>query len=465
MDDTKSWLPLSERGCFRYLVVSQVLARMGRGEDRVDAVRAVAATQQATPVGFLSVSERSIYRWLAAFEAEGGRGLEDKTRSLGEGSSVLSGELLEFLVAQRELDKWASIPELIRRARARRLVGQGAPICRQTVYRALVRMGISTQRRKRTRDRDARRFAYPHRMDMVLADGKHFKAGAKRLKRMAFFFLDDCSRCGLEVVVGTSENTALFLRGFYRTIRHHGQMGNLYLDRGPAFIAHDTAAVCAHLSIHLSHGEASYPEGHGKIERLNQTALNAVLRNLDRRPDVDPTCEALELRLRHWLFEVYNHEPHESLDAPEEEEMTSKRKQSPRERFLQDPKPLVFPESDEALRQAFVIAETRSVSKDRVVSIASVAYEVPRGLAGREVTIYRYLLLGTVAVLHKGRVVTVHPVDLAANARAHRARAGKAEEVDHPPPPSAAEMAFDEEFGPITGADGGFNDPANPEEK
>ena len=40
------------------------------------------------------------------------------------------------------------------------------------------------------------------RMLMVLADGKHFRAGTARLKRVALVFLDDASRYGLDVVVG-----------------------------------------------------------------------------------------------------------------------------------------------------------------------------------------------------------------------------------------------------------------------
>jgi transposase InsO family protein len=199
------------------------------------------------------------------------------------------------------------------------VVGSGARICRQTVYRVLRRMGVAVARRKKQRDRDTRRFAYPHRLEMVLCDGKHFRAGAGRLRRVALFYLDDATRLGLNVVVGTSETRALFLRGLYETVRRHGRMLALYVDHGPGFIANDSAAVCARLEVALVLGESSYPEAHGKIERFNQTAKRSLLRNLDRRPDIDPDCRALELRLRHWLFEIYNHTPHESLPKPTEE--------------------------------------------------------------------------------------------------------------------------------------------------
>jgi len=38
-----------------------------------------------------------------------------------------------------------------------------------------------------------------------------------------------------------------------------------------------------------------------------------VLRHLAGSPEVDPDCGALELRLRHWLREIYNHTPHQGL--------------------------------------------------------------------------------------------------------------------------------------------------------
>jgi hypothetical protein len=82
---------------------------------------------------------------------------------------------------------------------------------------------------------DMRRFAYPHRMMMVLADGKYLRAGTKRAKCVAVFFLDDPSRFGLAVVVGTAESAELFLRDLHRVLRCFGVMDLLFLDRGPGF--------------------------------------------------------------------------------------------------------------------------------------------------------------------------------------------------------------------------------------
>jgi putative transposase len=306
--------PFSADALVRYQVVSLVRARLLAGASRADAVREVAAIQHATPRGELRrVSERSVYRWLAAYEREGVEGLEEKPRETEAVSRVLDRRLLEFLAASRVKDRRASIPELLRRAEELGLLSSWRAVDRTTVFRALVRLGVSMARTKKERDRDMRRFAYEHRMELVLADGKHFRAGATRQRRVACFFLDDATRFGLHVVVGTSESAELFLRGFHEVLRAHGRIGILYLDHGPGFVANAVTEVCRRLEIALIHGESRYPEGHGKVERFNQTAGNAVLRALDGRAEVDPACAALELRIGHWLHDTYNHTPHEGL--------------------------------------------------------------------------------------------------------------------------------------------------------
>lgn len=443
----------TDEALFRFRVISDVLSRELRGELRADAVPAVAGLEHPTFDGRPhQVSARTVYRWLNAYEMGGVAGLDPKSRRRTTTSVVLPAALLAFVGAQKGEDVRASIPELLRRARELGIIGGKDRIDRSTVYRACVRMGIPVVRRRRAKVRDSRRFAYPHRMNMVLSDGKHFRAGVSRAKRLAMFFLDDATRLGLDVVVGPSESKTLFLRGLYAAIQHHGIADIYYLDHGAGYIAKDTLTVVSQLPSHLIHGEVAYPEGHGKIEKFNQTALEAALRSLDGRADVDPSCGALELRLRHWLRETYNHTPHESLGLD-----------TPWQRFSKDPRVLRFPGSLTALRERFLVHLERTVSNDHVISVDSINYETPRGLAGSKVTVYRQILDDTLQVLHEGRMVRIHPVDLAANAQDHRGRTHPAGEVTPVPSKSAADLAFERDFHPIVGSDGGFSDPQKKE--
>ena len=107
-----------------------------------------------------------------------------------------------------------------------------------------------------------RRWRYPHRMQCVLVDGKHFRAGNARLRRVALFFLDDATRYGLDGLVGTSESVELFLHGLYEMTSKHGLMDLLYLDKGPGFRSNDTLAVVqGGLRAWLIHGTTRYPPG------------------------------------------------------------------------------------------------------------------------------------------------------------------------------------------------------------
>jgi len=440
---------LSSRALFRYSIVAQVTARMQAGEPPAVAVCTVAAREHVFFDGSPQrISERSLYRWLAAYREHGIAGLEVKDREPSF-SSILPEAFVDFLIAEKRCDPQASVPELIRRAKARGIVKPEEPVQRSTVYRTCKRLGLPLARRKGAKERDARRFAYPHRMDMVLCDGKHFRAGKDRLKRVVLFYLDDASRYPLHSVVGTSETKELFLRGLYECIVKHGYMAALYVDRGPGFVAEDTVAVAAKLEIPLLYGEAGYKEGRGKVERFNRTAKADLLRSLDGRPDVDPDCGALELRIRHYTDKVYAHQPHEGLDGD-----------TPWRRFHRDARSLRFPEDRRSLQAKFEVWIERRVSADHVVSVDSVDYEMPRGYGGQSVVLRRRILDAGIGFLHEGKLIDLHPVDLHRNARSPRACGNDDREPPQAvPPATAADLAFQHDFGPVVEDDGGLDLP------
>ena len=252
------------------------------------------------------ISVRTLQRWRAAWASGKLAALEPRQRTRTTTSQALSVELVAFLRTEKRCDPRASAPELVRRARERGIVPADLKIDRTSVWRACRRMGLPTRRRPHKREGDTRRWRYAERMQCVLADGKHFRAGAARRRRVALFFIDDATRYGLQVRVGTAESSELFLRALYQMVMRHGLADLFFLDKGPGFISKDTQAVVqGGLDALLIHGTTRYPQGHGAIERFNRTAYDQVLRSLDGAADVDPACAALTLRLRHFL-ERYN---------------------------------------------------------------------------------------------------------------------------------------------------------------
>jgi len=430
---------------FRYLIVSLVLTCEKRGVKRSEAVKTVATQSHWSPTGMQQIGQRTIYRYMKDFDSNGlpDIQLQSNTRLC----TAISDVLLDFFIKQKKDDEKTSIPEMIERAVESGLIDSAKDVDRTTVWRTLQRKGTPTHRSKTPKkDKDTRRFAFAHRMEMVICDGKHFRAGEKRLKRVVLFYLDDSSRMGLGLIVGTSETTELYLNGLYSVIQRYGLMDANYLDNGSGFKGNDVIAVVHQLGSLLIHGAPHYPQGRGKIEKFNQTALGSVLRTLDDNPSIDPDCAALTLRLQHYLFERYNHTPHESLGC------------TPYQRFNQDSQALRFMQNMEKLRQAFVIRFRRRVSKDHIVSLKSVQYETPRGYAGARLFLHWNILDQTLSMVHDNRMIRLHPVDLSANAQDRRALPLDESTARPRLPKSAAEIDYDRKMRGIVDPDGGFSD-------
>jgi len=440
----------SQTALFRYSVLAQVAALELAGKSRGRAARLVAARDHVFPDGRLDrVKLRTIQRWQAAYDAGDGdlAALEPKSRKRTSTSVALPEAFVAFMKEEKIRDPRASVPELIRRARIRQVLAEELRVDRSTAWRACVRMGLPTRYRPSRRELDSRRWRYPHRMQCLLCDGKHFRAGAARLRRVALFFLDDATRYALGVIVGTSESADLFLAGLYHIVRDHGLMDLVYLDHGPGFVSSDTETVVTlGLRSWLLHGKKKYPQGRGAIERFNRTAKDQVLRGMPGALDVDADCAALTLRLQHFC-EQYNDQPHEGLDGD-----------TPRQRW-EAGRPLRFPDAEADLYRCFVVRELRTVSNDHVIQHGGTDWEAPRGMAGDKVEVIRHVLDGRLFVVHHGEVVQLHRLDLAANATDRRGYP-----MDHRPldgeglPTTAAALAFARDMAPIVGPDGGFTD-------
>jgi len=436
--------PPSSEALLRYSILAQVEALLLGGCRAAAAVREVAARQHADPAGrAVRVSARTIQRWRAAYQNGGIAGLEPKSRKRTETSIILDEALITFFKTEKEADPRASVPELIRRARERGMLH--GPIDRTTAWRACRRMGLPTRPRPTKHEGDMRRWSYAHRMACVLCDGKYFRAGAGRLRRVALFFLDDATRFALEVRVGHSESSRLFLRGLHDMVMKCGLPEILFLDHGPGFSSRDTRAVIeGGLGAWLVHGTAKYPQGHGVIERFNRTAQDQVLRSLDGAVQVDPDPRALTVRLRHFLSR-YNDTPHETLGGD-----------TPRQRW-ETGRPLRLPKDEADLRRRFVVTDQRKVSADHVIQAGGKEWEAPWGLGGQTVQIARHVLDDKLWVLHDGKYVELAELDAEANATDRRGKAKgplRAEGV----PKTAATEAYEQDVRPVTGPDGGFTD-------
>jgi putative transposase len=433
---------------FRFNVLSEVLLGLALGEVQVAVIDRTARRWHLGPNGQpVRVSKRSLYRWLQQYRLRGIDGLEDEARAPAE-LKTLDGALVQFLVDEKGKDPALSVPHLIELARAQGWIGEHDTLHRSTVHRALRRAGADLRRTKKGLVK--LRFAKQHRCQLVLCDGKHFRAGPHRARRVALFFIDDATRYVSNVVVGTSESAELFLRGARDMLLGIGQVDAMYVDNGSGFIAGDAIGVLARLGVALVHGTERYPVGRGKVERFNRTAGADLLRFLEA-DDVDPDCGALELRIAHYLHQTYNVRPHGAHGG----------ERSPVQAFLEDERAL-RPRTRDDLEPHFFLDRQRRVTNDNTVRLDGVTLELPVGHAGKRVTLRQSALDGDLVYLeHRDELVRLHPVNLAANAEVRRSgRAGLAEgRTKARAGVGAALTSANKSFAPITTDDGGFEGP------
>ncbi|MDQ1249527.1 MAG: Transposase [Actinomycetota bacterium] len=436
---------ISSEALFRYRVAGAVEALVAMGRSLADAVHAFAGDVHTDIDGRLRrISTRTLYRWVAAYRRAGIAGIEPAGRQHIDSSIALDEQLVRFMQAERELDRDASVPEIVRRARELGIVRRDEKVSRCTAWRTLRRLGLPTTKRK-VRKRDSRRFQYAERMQMLITDFVHFSAGARRRRRVACYVLDDSTRFGLDVLVhgGKGERPETFLLLLFRVLALFGFMDALYSDGGDAYIAGDTARVMANLRVRHVIGEPHYPEGRGKIEVFNRSARARVLRGFDGNPTVDPDPGSLTLRLRHDLQEIYNNTPHEGIDLD-----------TPRARWERSRRDLRPVPDHGWLAGQFFVTQTRRVSNDHVIKHGGRKYEVPRGLAGERINVERNVLDSSIHVMHEGRLVELHPVDLEANATSPRAK--PADQTDTVcVRTTASAISFERSFGSVLDQDGG----------
>ncbi len=310
MADTKD--PIDEDATLaRYLVVAQVCAAVAAGQSKTKAIEEVARRDHLDQKRrSRRYGERSLWRWLADWETDGLEGLAPAC--CPPHSSSLPPAFLALLDEQKRMHPEVSIPEVIRVARAAGVIAEDEVIDRTTAWRHCRRQGLPTMRRNSGKRERQRPWRFCSRMQCVLADGKYFRAGSTRSKRVAIIYLDNATRFMLGAVVGTSESAALALRGLHKVIRRWGLMSCLYVDLG--FDNNDMARATAALRVALILGTKKYPEGRGALERLNRTIQEQLFCGWPGNPAIDPELLALERRIEHWGLEQYNHTPHEGID-------------------------------------------------------------------------------------------------------------------------------------------------------
>jgi putative transposase len=201
------------------------------------------------------------------------------------------------------------------------------------------------------------------------ADALHGPVVAGR-KAYLFAAIDDHSRALVGYRWAHAEDTLRLEAALRAGFAARGLPGVLYVDNGSPFISRQLERCLAVLGVRLTHSKPGQPQGRGKIERVFRTVRSQFLVELDTRGGARD-LEELNRLFGAWVEGVYHHRVH------------SETGQTPMERFLAGASPRLPTPTE--LREAFLWAECRQVTKQAMVSLFGNRYQVDPALVGATV--------------------------------------------------------------------------------
>jgi putative transposase len=190
--------------------------------------------------------------------------------------------------------------------------------------------------------------------------------------RKAYLFaaIDDHSRTLVGYRWALAEDTLRLEAALRAGFAARGLPGALYVDNGSPFVSRQLERCLAVLGIRLTHSKPGQPQGRGKIERAFRTVREQFLVELDTRGGAADLDELNRL-FGAWVEGVYHHR------------IYSETGQTPMERFLSGAPPQLPTRAE--LREAFLWAEHRQVTKQAMVSLFGNRYQVDPALVGATV--------------------------------------------------------------------------------
>ena len=329
--------------------------------------------------GRQEISERSIRRYLQAYEVDGFSGLRPKGRTYqGKPGSVDDSLVDEAITLRREVPT-RSIRQIIRILEMEGRVPEGQ-IRRSTLQDHLEERGYSARQLRMyysTGAAAARRFAHQHRNDLWQADIKYLlvlpaTAHSKARQLYVSAFLDDATRFILHAQVYEKQDLFCVLDSFRKAIEKHGLPDTVFVDNGSQYLSKSFHRACAKLGVKKLHARPRSAASKGKIEKVNQY-LDRFVAEVKRK---SPTTVAeVDHYLQIWLSELYQDKVHAALDG-----------KTPEQAFLSDSRPLRFATAEQ-LTDAFLVSETRLVDKTGCLSFRSRLFEAGQDLIGFKVEV------------------------------------------------------------------------------
>jgi putative transposase len=352
-------------GLFRYQLICEVTGPELSARQRGQRVRELAAREHDAPGGQkVRVSEQTIRRWVRWWRAGG---FEALVPSPVRVSPRTPAEVLALAVALKRENPERTAVQITRILRSQ---AGWAPSDR-TLQRHFVRLELD--RLLAAKPQVFGRFEADRCNELWTGDALHGPVIAGR-KTYLFAFIDDRSRAVMAARFGFSEDTVRLAAALRPALASRGIPESVYVDNGSAFVDSWLLRACASLGIKLVHSAPGRPQGRGKIERFFRTVRDQFLVEITEEAATRITgLDELNRLFTAWVETVYHVTPRSETGV------------APLRRWQEGiPVPLPLP-APAQLREAFLWAEYRTVTKTATVSLHGNAYQVDELLTGRRV--------------------------------------------------------------------------------
>lgn len=380
---------------FRYQLICPALDPDLSTKARGRIVRAIAARTHAGPFGGQHTYSRdSLDRWIRRYRAGGFDALVPSIRQ--PGTRIDTG-VLELAVALKRENPARTAAQVARILRA----SSGYSPSESTLLRLFHRrelMGPAAGGGV-----VFGRFEAETPNQRWVGDALHGPRLGGR-KTYLFAFLDDHSRLVTGYRFGFAEDTVRLAAALEPALAARGVPGSCYVDNGSAYVDAWLLRACGKLGIRLVHSTPHRPQGRGKIERFFRTVRDQFLVEVIDNSAAElaeqgltPAAGLLELNglFTAWVESVYHHQPH------------SETGQTPLARWNAGWQAAghgpSMPAAD-ALTEAFLWSQLRTVTKTATVSLHGNTYQVEAALAGRKVElVFSPFNLEVIEVRHGGK--------------------------------------------------------------
>ena len=404
-----------QRALERYALIAPML------EEGMDpAKRSKLRKEAAVKAG---ISERTLYRYEAAYHEKGFAGLKPAAceRSLSKKLPENYLKIVEQAIQLKKEVPKRSVEQLIFILEQENWAAPGT-LKRSTLERYLYRAGFGVrqmQMYKDARQSSSKRFCKPHRMMLLQADIKYGcklpigKNGAM-VQTYLSSAIDDHSRYVIHSQFYDNQEETIVEDTFRKVVLKAGKFDTAYFDHGSQYVAKQLKLSLARLGITVRHAPVRSGKSKGKQEKFHQVA-DAYLR--EAKAHKVRTLEELNRHWSNYLEEYYHKTGHDGIREYYESLGVAVPAEgiTPLQEWNRDSRPLTFLDTS-VVAEAFLHHEQRLVDKGACISFRGHKYEAKPALIGFRVEIsYDPMAPETVTVSYPGmEPFTAKPVKIGA---------------------------------------------------